>query len=234
MSQNDFSIANQGFPSFRADLNSALQAVASNSGGLTAPATTYAYQWWYDSTNDLLMMRNADNDAWIEVAALNQTDDKWEVRTGVIQAESDDGLSIKTTDEIERIFVDGTIGDTLGDVTVTNRLIVNQSAYAATNTVTTNTGSVTLDFDAYQNFVLTLTGNVTLANPTTGDVGQTGFIVVMQDATGGRTLSLGTDFETVGGGGITLSSDPTRTDVIPYMFIAANRILLGAPQLAFS
>ena len=29
MSQNDFTIANQGFPAFRADLNSALQALAS-------------------------------------------------------------------------------------------------------------------------------------------------------------------------------------------------------------
>ena len=41
-----------------------------------------------------------------------------------------------------------------------------------TDTDTSNSGSVTLDFDANQNFVLTLTGAVTLANPTTEKVGQ--------------------------------------------------------------
>tara|TARA_R110002096_G_scaffold323387_1_gene517539 strand:+ start:1975 stop:3033 length:1059 start_codon:yes stop_codon:yes gene_type:complete len=77
MSQNDFSIANQGFPSFRTDLNSSLQALASNSSGDTEPSTTYAYQWWYDSTADVLKMRNADNDAWITFAAFDQTTDSW-------------------------------------------------------------------------------------------------------------------------------------------------------------
>jgi len=104
----------------------------------------------------------------------------------------------------------------------------------STLTDTSNTGSVTLDFDASQNFVLTLTGNVTLANPSTEAVGQSGFIVAIQDGTGGRTLSLGTDYETAGGAGITLSSAASATDIIPYVVAASNRILLGAPQLAFS
>ena len=104
----------------------------------------------------------------------------------------------------------------------------------STDTDTTNTGSVTLDFDANQNFVLTLTGNVTLANPTTESVGQSGFIVFIQDATGSRTVSLGTDYETAGGAGITLSSAASATDIVPYVVAASGRILLGAPQLAFS
>ena len=104
----------------------------------------------------------------------------------------------------------------------------------STDTDTTNTGSVTLDFAANQNFVLTLTGNVTLANPTTETVGQSGFIVFIQDATGGRTVSLGTDYETAGGAGITLSSAASTTDIVPYVVAASGRILLGAPQLAFA
>ena len=83
---------------------------------------------------------------------------------------------------------------------------VTGTAVATTNTDTSNTGSVTLDFAANQNFVLTLTGNVTLANPSTEQVGQSGFITLIQDGTGGRTLSLGTDYETAGGAGITLTS----------------------------
>lgn len=77
MSQNDFNLANQGFPSMRADMNSAFQAVASNSSSATAPTTTYAYQWWYDTGNDILKMRNADNDAWISIAVFDQVNDAW-------------------------------------------------------------------------------------------------------------------------------------------------------------
>ena len=73
-----------------------------------------------------------------------------------------------------------------------------------------------------------------MANPSTEVVGQSGFIVLIQDGTGGRTLSLGTDYETVGGTGITLSSAASATDIVPYVVAASGRILLGAPQLAFS
>ena len=82
--------------------------------------------------------------------------------------------------------------------------------------------------------MLTLTGNVTLANPSTEAVGQSGFITCIQDGTGGRTLALGTDYETAGGAGITLTSTASATDIVPYVVVASNRILLGAPQLAFA
>jgi hypothetical protein len=72
MSQNDFNIANQGFPSFRSDLNSALQALASNSSGSTEPATTYANQFWYDDANNLLKMRDEANANWITLGTLDQ------------------------------------------------------------------------------------------------------------------------------------------------------------------
>jgi len=80
MSQHDFNIANQGFPAFRADLNSGLEALATNSSGSTQPTTTFAYQFWYDEANDLLKMRNSDNDAWITLASFDQATDEWEVR----------------------------------------------------------------------------------------------------------------------------------------------------------
>ena len=118
--------------------------------------------------------------------------------------------------------------------TTANGVTVSGTALATTNTDTSNTGSVTLDFAANQNHVLTLTGNVTLANPSTEQVGQSGFLVLIQDGTGGRTVSLGTDYETAGGAGLTLSSAASTTDIVPYVVAASGRILLGAPQLAFS
>ena len=104
---------------------------------------------------------------------------------------------------------------------------------AKTDTDTSNTGSVTLDFTANQNFVLTLTGNTTLVNPSTEIVGQSGFIAFIQDGTGGRTITLGTDYETAGSAGLSLTSTAAATDLVPYVCVAASRILLGTPQLAF-
>ena len=112
--------------------------------------------------------------------------------------------------------------------------LVAKVATTATDTDATNTGSITLDFSANQNFVLTLTGNVTLANPSTEAVGQCGFIACIQDGTGSRTLSLGTDYETAAAAGITLTTTASATDLVPYLVVAANRVLLGAPQLAFA
>ena len=67
MSQNDMVIANQTAALARADINSALQALASNSLGTSAPSTTYAGQWWYDSSAAILKLRNSSNSAWIDV-----------------------------------------------------------------------------------------------------------------------------------------------------------------------
>ena len=72
MSQHDFTISNQTFPAFRSDLNNALQALVSVSAGASAPTTTFAYQLWYDSTNDILKMRNAADDAWITLFSFDQ------------------------------------------------------------------------------------------------------------------------------------------------------------------
>jgi len=79
MSQNDFSIANQTSSNFRADLNGALQALASLSSGSTAPSATYANMLWYDTSNNILKMRAAADDTWINVAYVDQTNDAYKI-----------------------------------------------------------------------------------------------------------------------------------------------------------
>ena len=120
------------------------------------------------------------------------------------------------------------------EIASTGRATFAAAVTAGTDTDTSNTGNVALDFTANQNFVLTLTGNTTLTNPSTENVGQSGFIAFIQDGTGSRTVSLGTDYETAGAAGITLTATAAATDLVPYLVVAANRILLGQPQLAFS
>lgn len=96
------------------------------------------------------------------------------------------------------------------------------------------TGSVTADFVTYTDFVWTLTGNITLDNPTTESAGQRGHFVFIQDGTGSRTVTLGTDYESKDGGGITLTTTAGATDIVPYFVAASGRILLGVPTLNFS
>jgi len=133
------------------------------------------------------------------------------------------------------IGLGATVGTTPA-ISITEALKTQFGGAAVAKTVTdaTNTGNVTLDFDAGQNFVLTFTGNVTLVNPSTESVGQTGIIVIIQDGTGSRTLAVGTDYEFPAGTAPTISTAANTTDIIPYCVIAANRIALGAPQLAFA
>lgn len=70
MSQHNFSIADESGAAYLADVNNALQALASQSAGATEPATRYAYQSWADTTNDVLKIRNAANSAWIIINTL--------------------------------------------------------------------------------------------------------------------------------------------------------------------
>lgn len=93
-----------------------------------------------------------------------------------------------------------------------------------------------LDFDTYQNFVITLGAGVNaFTNPTTdsGNTGQTGVIVLIQDSSA-STATWTSDYKNVGGSAPTLSSGSAKVDVLPYIIQADNTILLGAPQLDFS
>jgi hypothetical protein len=74
MAQHDYIIANQSGAAFRSDLNNGLAAIVSQNSGAAQPSTTYAYQWWADTTTGLLKIRNAANNAWI---TLFQLDGEW-------------------------------------------------------------------------------------------------------------------------------------------------------------
>ena len=104
----------------------------------------------------------------------------------------------------------------------------------ATDTDTSNAGTVDLDFTDNTNFVLTLTGAITSLTASNEVAGQSGFIVFIQDGTGGRTVALHGDYETAGAAGLTLTSTASATDIVPYVVAASSRILLGTPQLAFA
>ena len=66
MSQHDMIIDNGPGSSVRADINSGLQALASLNSGASAPGVTYPFQFWADTANSRLKIRNAANSAWVD------------------------------------------------------------------------------------------------------------------------------------------------------------------------
>lgn len=126
MSQHDLNIANQTFPSFRSDLNSALEALGTLSSGATAPSSPFSNQLWVDTAADpiLLKIRNNDNDAWITIGSITATTDLFTLVADTIsEATSAAGVT-----------VDGVL---LKDSTVTGGLDTGVAAAGLTVTGTT-------------------------------------------------------------------------------------------------
>jgi len=127
MSQHDYDIANQTAPNFRSDLNDALGAIATNNSGSTEPSVTYANQWWYDTSNNILKIRSEADDAWINVGYLDQSTNEFKPYIGSTQItdflDEDDMASDSATaipsQQSTKAYVDGNtigIGQTWQDV----------------------------------------------------------------------------------------------------------------------
>ena len=73
MSQHDLDIANQAASNARADINLALKALASTSSGTSDPSTTYANMLFYNTSTNLLRLRNEANSGWINLGYVDQS-----------------------------------------------------------------------------------------------------------------------------------------------------------------
>ena len=119
MAQHDYDIANATGANFRADLNNALDAIVSNNSGSSEPSTKFAYEWWIDTSNNLLKLRNSANNAWItlplSITADNSTSGALTVNgnlstTGtldvnggevILDADADTSITADTDDQID-------------------------------------------------------------------------------------------------------------------------------------
>ena len=88
----------------------------------------------------------------------------------------------------------------------------------------TDAASIAIDFNAGQNFAVQLTDNRTLENATNCVPGQTGSIFVIQDGTGSRTLSFGSNYKFPGGTAPTLSTGASAADRIDYITFTSTNI----------
>ena len=86
--------------------------------------------------------------------------------------------------------------------------------------------TVDVDMSDFNNFSLEPVQNFTLSNPTEETVGQRGVITITQDATGSRVVTLGSEYKTIGGAGITLTTTASAVDLLRYEVISDTLTLV--------
>lgn len=102
-------------------------------------------------------------------------------------------------------------------------LYVNGSAAATINTLVDGATVIPI-FASNNNFTITLGGNRAMANPTGPILGQSGVISIVQDSTGGRTLTWGNTWKFQGNVAPTLSTSANAVDLLVYYVRTTSNI----------
>ena len=207
MAQHDFNLANASGAAFRSDLNNALSAIATTSSGASAPGTTFAYQFWLDTTANILKIRDGANTAWVNVASL----------VGTTWIPYRDGTLIGTAST----RAVGTAGADLPSNTNLTGIAREYTRQQNFNlSALTDGANIAWDVDIRQVAQVTLGGNRTLDNPTNHKDGGVYIIRVVQDGTGSRTLAYGTKYKFPGGAAPVLSTGANAVDVLTFFSVA--------------
>jgi hypothetical protein len=94
-------------------------------------------------------------------------------------------------------------------------------------TTIASSAAIAIDFNK-TNSIFTLTANATItATNVAANIGSSGTIVIKQDATGGRTMSLPTIFKTPKGQTITQYTAANSLSMISYVIVDVNNILVN-------
>ena len=131
------------------------------------------------------------------------------------------GGTITGTVSAQSVYVSALGANT--SATLGKRIRVDGAAIADIVSLTDG-ANISVDFNSGQNFAVQLAGNRTIDNPTNCVPGQTGSIFVIQDGTGSRTLSYGTNYKFPGGTAPTLSTGASACDRIDYITFTSTNI----------
>lgn len=133
-----------------------------------------------------------------------------------------DGIAVGIAKSATTLFVDI---DSLGIRTdQANAFSKGQRGVPAALPATT--GTVTLDLAQSNNWEGTLTGNITLANPSSIPIGQSGVIRIVNDATP-RTIAYGSYFKSSSGSLPALTAVAGGVDLLGYYVESATRVWIG-------
>jgi len=218
---HDYVISNGTGSAVRSDINGALAAIVSQNSNASAPATTYAYMTWADTSAGVMKMRNSANSAWI---SLYQLDGEWTsiaFENGTAAAPSiyfkdsgtDTGIYSPGTDQVAistggtgRLFIasDGKVG--VGAAAGAN---VNFDVSSAATTIVRSFAS------AGNQAYLSAAGNNGTVGTSSFDIIQDGTSVAYLYQRANQSLLIGTNNQTrmtiLGGGGVGINTTSPST-----------------------
>jgi hypothetical protein len=176
MAQHDYNIANQGFSSFRSDLNNALSAIQTTNSGTSLPSGAVAGQMWLDTTNATApTLKFYDGTDSISLATINYTANTVDWLDSSITIT---GLSTSATGTVL------TLSDSATTSTV-NLIIDNDKEIRFREATANGTNYVSLSAPATLSADLTLT--LPAVDGTSGQFLSTNGSGVLSFATGGVT-----------------------------------------------
>lgn len=129
MATHDYIISDQTGISFLSDLNAALSAIVSQNSSTTAPTTTYAGMFWYDTSgaSGILKQRNKANDAWVTI---------YDPSAGIVYTSGNQTIAGLKTFSSDGKFNNLTVGKGNGSLTANTAL--GETALAASTSGSAN------------------------------------------------------------------------------------------------
>lgn len=128
------------------------------------------------------------------------------------------------------ILKDADIGVSVQAYNANNAVLNVAQTFSGAQTMSTTeltyAATITPDFSVNSHQKITLTGNVTIANPTNPIEGQTGTLKITQDATGGRTVAWGTYYKWEGGVAPTYVTTANSVSTYSYKVESSTSILV--------
>ena len=189
--QHDYVIENADGASVRNDINDVLLAIAKNNEGGSDPSTTYTFQFYMDTGDNIFKIRNSANNAYINLFGLGANS-----TTNVVT-------------DVNQTFTKAQRGSLKTQNATTGGLITLDLADNNYFILSDNAGNGKLGNDN--------SGAYTLANPSNIVAGQSGSIFVIQPSAGGKQLGYEGQWHFAGGTAPTLSTTANAIDRIDYI-----------------
>ena len=152
MAQHDYVIANASGASVRADINGMALAISSNNSGSSTPSTTYAYEFWADTSANVLKIRNGANNAWITLPFSITANNTVDINGGAIDG-TNIGASSAGTGAFTTLSASGALTGTLATAAQTNVTSLGTLTALTGGTGDFNWDSGTLFVDSSANIV---------------------------------------------------------------------------------
>ena len=175
MAQHDYNIANQTGANFRTYLNNALSAIVSNNSGSSEPSTMYAYEWWIDTSNNVLKLRNSANNAWITMPFSITADNTIDINAGTVNGIT--SLSFSSGATVTSILDEDNLGSDSATALATQQSIkayVDSQVTAQDLDISDGSSTIAIDLDSETLSLLGGTGVTSAAsgNGVTFSIGQ--------------------------------------------------------------